>query len=57
MEAYSKNVLEYSDIRDAVDCARKEGIEKVAKNLKTLHFSIDEIVKVTGLTPEQIRSL
>ncbi|GHT40347.1 hypothetical protein FACS189437_05810 [Bacteroidia bacterium] len=35
----------------------EKGIERVAKNLLDLHFPINDIVKITGLTPEQILAL
>jgi predicted transposase/invertase (TIGR01784 family) len=70
MKAYNKSVLEYSDVRDAVDCARQDGREEgfergvakgiergkfdVAKNLLDLHIPIDKIVEATGFTPEQL---
>ncbi|GHT48939.1 hypothetical protein FACS189440_13680 [Bacteroidia bacterium] len=65
MEQYHKSVLEYSDVRDAVDYAmergRNEGINlrnfEIAKNLLDLHLPINDIVKTTGLTPEQILAL
>jgi predicted transposase/invertase (TIGR01784 family) len=65
MEKYHKSVLEYSDVRDAVDYAMERGMQKgiekgiegVTKNLLNLHFPINDIVKITGLTPEQILAL
>jgi predicted transposase/invertase (TIGR01784 family) len=77
MEQYQKSVLEYSDVRDAVDYAMERGMEKgmergrnegmqqgqitksfeIAKNLLNLHLPINDIVKTTGLTPEQILAL
>jgi predicted transposase/invertase (TIGR01784 family) len=77
MEEYRKNVMDYADVRDCVDCARDEGREEgfergieqgreegfekgkleVARNLLDLHFPVNEIIKATGLSPEQILSL
>jgi predicted transposase/invertase (TIGR01784 family) len=66
MEEYRKSVLEYADVRDCMDCARSEGrsegiergiergIKQVAKNLLESHFPVNDIAKVTGLSPEQI---
>jgi predicted transposase/invertase (TIGR01784 family) len=53
----------------AMERGRKEGIEKgiekgiilrnfeIAKNLLDSHFPVNDIVKFTGLTPEQILAL
>ncbi|GHT13646.1 hypothetical protein FACS189426_18830 [Bacteroidia bacterium] len=73
MEQYQKSVSDYADVRDCMDCAREEGreegfekgiekgIEKgkfeIAKNLLELHIPINDIVKATGFTPEQILAL
>ena len=34
-----------------------EGKQKIARNLKDMHFSIDNIVKATGLSAEEIEML
>jgi predicted transposase/invertase (TIGR01784 family) len=69
MEQYHKSISDYADIRDCMDCARGEGREEgktegrkeekieIAKNLLDLHIPINDIVKATGLTPEQILAL
>ena len=62
MEAYRKSVLEYQDVRDAVDLAREEGREegreeeKVSVIQKCLqkNFPIEDIVFLTGFSKEQI---
>jgi predicted transposase/invertase (TIGR01784 family) len=73
MEQYHKSVSDYADVRDCMDCARDEGFEKgmekgmekggiaksveIAKKLLDLHIPVNDIVKATGLVPEQILAL
>jgi len=65
METYSKSVLEYDDIRDAMNHASEtayekgieQGILKVARKLLELKLPVLDIAKATGLTPEQILEL
>jgi predicted transposase/invertase (TIGR01784 family) len=73
MEVYNKSIFKDRDVRNAMDYSRKEGreegieegiergIEKgkleVAKKLLGLQIPVADIARVTGLTPEQIRSL
>jgi predicted transposase/invertase (TIGR01784 family) len=65
MKTYKKSVLEYSDVRSAVSCARKEGKEEgieiksiaVAKKSLLKGISIADIAELTELTPEQIRDI
>ena len=69
MEAYRKSVLEYQDIRDAIDYAREEaleeGIERGIENEKIatlkkciqLNLSTDVIVSLTGFSEEEIKQL
>ena len=71
-EEYAKSILEYDDVKDAIEYNRKlakeegiaEGIEKgrltalleTAKNLLALDVPMDDVVKATGLTKDQIRA-
>jgi predicted transposase/invertase (TIGR01784 family) len=73
MEAYNKSILEYQDVRDAVDYAREEyfekgiekGIEKgvnqksieIARKCFQKRMSLEEIAELTGLSVEQIKEL
>ncbi len=65
METYRKSILEYQDVRDAVNFAREEGFEKgieqekilMAQNCLKKGFSIEIIAELTGLSSEQIESL
>jgi predicted transposase/invertase (TIGR01784 family) len=65
MEVYNKSIFKDRDVRNAMDYSRKEGREEgkeegkleVAKKLLGLQISVADIARVTGLTPEQIRSL
>jgi len=68
METYNKSILEYQDVRSAMDCAREEGIEEgiekgiekdkisiIQKSLQ-MNIPIEVIAKLTGYSKEQIIS-
>jgi len=68
METYRKSILEYQDVRSAMDCAREESMEKgikkgiekeknsiIQKSLQ-MNIPIEVIVKLTGYSKEQIIS-
>jgi predicted transposase/invertase (TIGR01784 family) len=69
MEAYNKSILEYHDVRDAVDYAQevyfKKGIEKginqksfeIAQKCFQKKMSLEEIAELTGLSAEQLKEL
>jgi predicted transposase/invertase (TIGR01784 family) len=73
METYNKSVLEYEDVKSAVDYAKEEffakgisqgisqgiieGKREIAKNLLNLRIPIPDIAQATGLTPEEIIEL
>jgi conserved hypothetical protein (putative transposase or invertase) len=72
MKDYNKSILEYSDVRDAANCAREEGFKEgeekgrkileereieIAKNLLKKGISTEIIEQCTGLTAEEIESL
>jgi predicted transposase/invertase (TIGR01784 family) len=69
VEAYNKSVLEYSDVRDAVDYATKRSLEKgirkgiekerivIAEKCLQKRMSLNEISELTDLSIEQIRQL
>jgi predicted transposase/invertase (TIGR01784 family) len=48
---------EYSRIQGALRKGREEGIEKVARNLKNLGVSFEQIAQVTGLSVDEIAAL
>ncbi|MCL1937921.1 MAG: Rpn family recombination-promoting nuclease/putative transposase [Candidatus Azobacteroides sp.] len=66
METYRKSILEYHDVRSAVDYAREEGIEEgreegreeekiiVIQRCLQKNMSIDDIIYLTGFSKEQI---
>jgi predicted transposase/invertase (TIGR01784 family) len=70
MEAYTKSLAEYGDVRRMMDYSRNEGVEigiekgiarginfrnsEIAKTLRNMGMPVTDISKVTGLTPEQI---
>jgi len=71
METYRKNILEYADVRDAVDLAREEaleeGVEKghregreeeriiIIQRCLRRNMPLEDIVYLTGFTEEQIK--
>jgi len=69
MRAYKKSILEYNDVRNALDCAReesrKEGIEKGRKEEKAFviqqcfqkNMPIEDIVFITGYSKKQIMEM
>jgi predicted transposase/invertase (TIGR01784 family) len=70
MEEYKKSILEYRDVRDAVEYAREEGFEKgiekgliegsnqksieIIKKCLEKHMPLEEIADLTGFSKEQI---
>ena len=54
---YEESLKIYRDYKNTIDTAFDEGINKVAKNLKKEGTEIELIIKVTGLTKEQIDKL
>ena len=62
METYNKSILQYHDVRLAMDCARDEGREegiekeKIATIQKCLQMNIpmEVIIGLTGYSKEQI---
>ena len=70
MEEYKKSVLEYQDVRDAVDYAREEGFEEgiekgreegreeekvtIIQKCIQMNLPIENIVFLTGFSREQI---
>ena len=58
MEKYNKSILEYSNVRSAVNCAREEGLEKginkVIQKCLQKNMPIEDIVFLTGYSKEQI---
>ncbi|GHT25677.1 hypothetical protein AGMMS4957_20870 [Bacteroidia bacterium] len=61
METYNKSVLEYADVRRCFDFAkheaRQEGIYEIAQKCVQEGMSFDLIVKLTGLSAEEIRDI
>lgn len=65
MATYKKSILEYDDVRNAVDYARKEGREEgVQKEKRTLAInclkegmSTKQVSRITGLSEEEILKL
>jgi predicted transposase/invertase (TIGR01784 family) len=54
---YENSLKIYRDLKGVIDTAFDEGIIKVAKNLKEEGMNIEFIIKVTGLTKEEIERL
>jgi predicted transposase/invertase (TIGR01784 family) len=73
MSQYEKSVLEYADVKRAMDYRFEKGVEKgvekgikkgvekgkfeIAQRLLDMHFPVVDIAKATGLTPDQILSI
>jgi predicted transposase/invertase (TIGR01784 family) len=69
MELYNKSITKDWDIKLAMDCSREEGVEEgmergkeqgkfeIAKKLLDIHLPVQDIVDITGLSPEKILSL
>ncbi|GHU89737.1 hypothetical protein FACS1894155_07180 [Bacteroidia bacterium] len=66
MEKYNKSVLEYSDVRDAVEYARETGLEEgigigfekgiisIVRKCLEKNMPVEDIADLTGLSEEQI---
>jgi predicted transposase/invertase (TIGR01784 family) len=54
---YENSLKIYRDLKGVIDTAFDEGILKVAKNLKEEGMKFEFIIKVTGLTKEEIERL
>jgi predicted amidophosphoribosyltransferase len=46
-----------SDLLTAETNGEVKGVAKVARNLKSMNMSIDDIIRATGLTMHEIESL
>ena len=65
MRTYKKSILEYHEVRSAVDCAREESFEKGIEKGKTIviqkclrrNMPIEDIIDLTGFSKEQIMEL
>jgi hypothetical protein len=66
METYRQSILEYDDVRQAVDYAyregyrkgikigRKRGLEQIVKNCSAYNISVETIATITGFTERRI---
>jgi len=58
MEEYKKSILEYRDVRDAVDYAREEGREEgkifIIQRCLQKNMAIEDIIDLTGFSQEKI---
>jgi predicted transposase/invertase (TIGR01784 family) len=57
METYNKSILEYQDVRDAVDYAKEEKSVEIARKCFQKRMSLEEIAELTGLSAEQLKEL
>jgi len=69
METYKKSITEYADVQnamlyaseEAMERGRREGIEmrdkQIALNCLKLGMPVEEIAKITGLSPDQVKGL
>ncbi|MEL6864298.1 MAG: Rpn family recombination-promoting nuclease/putative transposase [Bacteroidota bacterium] len=56
-EAYKESLKYYRDIKNVVDSSVLEGVRKVAKAMKENGVAIEEIIKYTQLSKEEIQQL
>ncbi len=56
-EIYENSLKYYRDIKNVVDTAYEDGKMEVAKNLKRMGFSVEQIIEATGLSREEIEKL
>lgn len=58
---YEDSLKVYRDLKNVLDTAELKGMKKghldVAKNLKTMGMTVEQIIKATGLTEEEILKL
>ncbi len=54
---YEESVKVYRDLKNSMDTAAWKEKVRIARNLKSLGLSDDQIAKVTGLTLDEIQSL
>jgi predicted transposase/invertase (TIGR01784 family) len=57
LEEYEQSLKYYRDIKNVVDTSFEEGKKEVAKKMKDEGFAIELIMKLTGLSQEDIDSL
>ncbi|MFN8437821.1 MAG: Rpn family recombination-promoting nuclease/putative transposase [Cytophagales bacterium] len=61
LASYENSLKTYRDLKGVIDTAFDEGINegilKVAKNAKQMGLKVEDIVKLTGLTKEEIEKL
>lgn len=55
--SYEDSLKYYRDMKNSLDTAREEGIEKVAKEMILAGEPIEKIMQFTDLTPEQVERL
>lgn len=57
-EARQKAILDYNQgMKEATERGEQRGRELIARNMIAAGFSVDDIIKLTGLTMEQVESL
>ena len=62
---YEEKMFNWLDVNGIKEYAREEGLAEgraegradIARNLKAMGLSEEQIVQATGLTPEQVRAL
>lgn len=54
---YEQSIKNYRDWYSIIETQRKEGIEKVAKKMKSKNYDINEIIEITGLSESEIEKL
>ncbi|MEX2565081.1 MAG: Rpn family recombination-promoting nuclease/putative transposase [Cyclobacteriaceae bacterium] len=57
IQSYEDSLKYYRDLKNSLDTAKEEGIIEVAKNAISEGLPIEVIMKITGLTKEQIEKI
>jgi predicted transposase/invertase (TIGR01784 family) len=57
IQSYEDSLKYYRDLKNSLDTAKEEGKIEVARNAITEGLSMDVIMKITGLTKEQIEKI
>lgn len=57
VQSYEDSLKYYRDLKNSLDTAKEEGKIEVARNAIAEGLSVDVIVKITGLTKEQIEKI
>lgn len=57
VQSYEDSLKYYRDLKNSLDTAREEGKIEVARNAISEGLSVDVVIKITGLTKEQVERI